>query len=81
MIDETGRDWDRNPEGIPFLNFQETIDFTLFFDDAESIRNRCMAYQKDGIRNIGFWRLGQEDPRVWETLGTELQEALPETAP
>jgi spore germination protein len=84
-IDETGVAWDRNPEGIPFLNFQETIDYTLFFDDAESIRNRGMAYQKAGIRNIGFWRLGQEDPEVWETLGTELPETglpeLPETEP
>ncbi|MDX9956865.1 MAG: glycosyl hydrolase family 18 protein [Spirochaetia bacterium] len=77
MINETGVAWDRNPEGIPFLNFQETISFTLFFDDAESIRNRGLAYHEDGIRNIGFWRLGQEDPEVWKILGTELEEALP----
>ena len=72
IIDETGSTWDRNPEGIPFFNFQETINYTLFFDDAESIRQRGLAYQRDGIRNIGFWRLGQEDPGVWKILGTEL---------
>lgn len=71
IIDETGAIWDRNPEGIPFFSFQETIDYTLFFDDAESIRQRGLAYQRDGIRNIGFWRLGQEDPQVWKILGTE----------
>ena len=72
IIDETGSTWDRNPEGIPFFSFQETINYTLFFDDAESIRHRGLAYQRDGIRNIGFWRLGQEDPGVWRILGTEL---------
>jgi spore germination protein YaaH len=77
VIDETGSAWNRNPEGIPFLNFQETIDYTLFFDDAESIRSRGMAYQEDGIRNIGFWRLGQEDPEVWKILGTELLDTAP----
>ncbi len=71
IINEAGVAWERNPEGIPFLNFQETIDYTLFFDDAESIRKRGQSYQEDGIRNIGFWRLGQEDPEVWKTLGTE----------
>jgi spore germination protein YaaH len=72
LIDETAATRDRNPEGIPFLVFQETIDYTLFFDDAESIRLRGLAYQRDGIHNIGFWRLGQEDPGVWEILGTRL---------
>jgi spore germination protein len=77
IINETGVAWDRNPEGIPFINFQETIDYTLFFDDAESIRQRGLAYRRDGIRKVGFWRLGQEDPAVWDILGTELQGTLP----
>lgn len=71
IIEETSAIQDRNPEGIPFLVFQETIDYTLFFDDAESIRHRGLAYQSHGIRNIGFWRLGQEDPGVWKILRTE----------
>lgn len=77
IIDETGAIQNRNPEGIPFFIFQETIDYTLFFDDAESIRKRGLTYQNDGVRNIGFWRLGQEDPGVWQILGTELSRELP----
>jgi spore germination protein YaaH len=71
ILAETSATWDRNPEGIPYFSFQETIDYTLFFDDAESIRQRGLAYQREGIHNIGFWRLGQEDPGVWKILGTE----------
>jgi spore germination protein YaaH len=28
-------------------------------------------YKNSGVKNIGFWRLGQEETAVWEYIKTE----------
>jgi spore germination protein len=58
----------RNAEGIPYFRFSESVNLIMYFDDAYSTRLRGEAYQKEGVANIGFWRLGQEDPLIWQAL-------------
>ncbi len=58
----------RNAEGIPYFRFNENINLIMYYDDAYSSRLRGEAYQKEGVTNIGFWRLGQEDPLIWQVL-------------
>lgn len=58
----------RNPEGIPYFRFSETVNLVLYYDDALSTRLRAEAYAKQGVDKIGFWRLGQEDPEIWRVI-------------
>jgi spore germination protein YaaH len=65
VIGETGVQIDRDAEGLPLFRFQESIFFTMHFDDVHSIRLRLRDFLDGGIKNIGFWSFGLEDPRVW----------------
>ncbi len=51
--------------GIPWFQYEETVSVTLYFDNATSTASRLRMYQDAGVRNVAFWRLGQEDPAVW----------------
>ncbi len=55
-------------EGIPFAEYQETVTVKVFFDDAASLAARLGDWRLATVRNIGFWRLGQEDPALWPSL-------------
>jgi spore germination protein YaaH len=52
---------------IPYFTYKETVNVTVYFENSDSILNRAEMYYNDGARKIGFWRLGQEDVRIWET--------------
>jgi len=58
----------RNDEGIPYFSFSETLTMTLFFEDSQSLYKRSKIYRNFNIDKIGFWRLGQEDPEIWQQL-------------
>ncbi len=53
---------------IPFFEYLETIKVRVFYEDAHSILTRARLYEKSSVRNISFWRLGQEDPLIWGSL-------------
>lgn len=38
----------------------------LWFQDAQSVRGKIAAAQKLGVNNFIFWRLGGEDPTLWQ---------------
>lgn len=50
---------------VPSLEYQETVTVRLFYEDADSILTKLRVYAEVGVRSVGFWRLGQEDPAVW----------------
>jgi spore germination protein YaaH len=53
---------------IPYLEYQDTINVRMFYEDAQSISSRMALYGGLCVRNISFWRLGQEDPEFWKYL-------------
>jgi spore germination protein YaaH len=55
-------------EGIPWFEYRETVAVKVFFEDARSIVSRSSMYRESGVREVSFWRLGQEDPAVWKEL-------------
>ncbi|ULQ60768.1 glycoside hydrolase [Brucepastera parasyntrophica] len=55
-------------QGVPTFTYQETVSVTVYFDDAISIAARAKMYERDAVRSIAFWRIGQEDPAVWKYL-------------
>lgn len=44
-----------------------------FVEDARSISPKLDLVADNQLRGISVWRLGQEDPAAWDTLGTKLQ--------
>lgn len=41
----------------------------VFFSDSVAIRAKTDLAAKAGVRGVAMWRLGSEDPGVWEFLG------------
>lgn len=56
---------------IPYYKYKKEIEVTCYFEDAASVFMRCRMYKGKQIQNIGFWRLGQEDPDFWQHLKIE----------
>jgi spore germination protein YaaH len=53
---------------IPFVEYVETVNVKAFFDDTASTLARLAMYRSASVGNIAFWRLGQEDPGIWEGI-------------
>ena len=63
-----------NPHRSPYLSFRNNkgVDHVVWFENKDSIREKLKLKAKYGIKNIALWRLGEEDPRIWE----EIRESL-----
>jgi len=55
-------------DGIPYFRYKTDIDVVCWFEDAYSIVARSRMYAAMGIKNISFWRIGQEDREIWAWL-------------
>lgn len=40
----------------------------LWFEDAQSVAAKVMAARRYGVTQVALWRLGGEDPAVWDVL-------------
>lgn len=61
----------RDPARANTFTFRTEVRVECWFDDAESLRAKLASALEQGFQNVGFWRIGQEDPRVWETIELE----------
>ena len=53
------------------FTFQEVVTGECWFEDAATLYEKFFSAYSRGARAIGFWRIGQEDPRVWKLLAQE----------
>jgi hypothetical protein len=68
LIDEKGI-WNiQRKDEIPYLEYEETVSVKVYFDDYASTLLRLGMYRDASVRNVAFWRLGQEDAAVWGSL-------------
>ena len=44
------------------------VKVTSYYDDVHSLSIRLDNYYDLGVKGIGFWCLGQEDPRIWSHM-------------
>jgi spore germination protein YaaH len=51
--------------GVPTFSYETTITVTVYYEDVYSIALKSAMYRDLGVAAVGFWALGQEDPRVW----------------
>ncbi len=59
-------------QDIPFFEYNSVVNVKIFFEDALSLLKRLSLYQGLGVSQVSFWRLGQEDVRVWDNLSLGL---------
>ncbi len=50
----------------------------VYFDDAETIKAKLTRLANDHqVSMVGFWRMGQEDPALWDTIEVALGRKRP----
>ncbi len=57
--------------GNKYFKLEKKRIVTLYFDDTESEINRLKIYKSEGAGRIAFWRVGQENPELWNFLKAE----------
>ena len=61
----------KRENGIPTFDYKATVDVKVYFEDEYSLSSRLEMYKSMGVDAIGFWRIGQETPKVWRLLKVE----------
>ncbi|AEF85885.1 conserved hypothetical protein [Treponema primitia ZAS-2] len=54
--------------GVPNFSYNVSVKMWAYYEDVFSLNIRSSLYLDMGIRSIGFWRIGQEDPLIWNFL-------------
>ncbi|MDR2305457.1 MAG: glycoside hydrolase [Treponema sp.] len=57
--------------GIPAFQYEIPVGVKVYYEDAYSLAVRMEIYRDLGVKNIGFWRIGQETPEVWKLITVE----------
>ncbi len=57
--------------GNKYFKLEKKRTITLYFDDTESEISRLESYKNEGVSRIAFWRVGQENPGLWNFLKVE----------
>jgi spore germination protein YaaH len=55
-----------------FAYNDETGHHTVWYADGQSVQERLGLVEKYGLGGIALWRLGGEDPAVWEAIAAAL---------
>ena len=71
ILNENGVKQVERKDGVPNFSFTAQVCVTGWFDDAQSLLQRCRLYGGMGIDNVAFWRIGQEDPAIWNYLNVD----------
>jgi len=58
----------RRENGIPIFEYKIPVSVKVYYDDEYSLSARMEMYRALGVTAIGFWRLGQETPAVWDII-------------
>jgi len=61
----------RRENGIPVFEYKTPVSVKVYYDDEYSLSARMEMYRDMGVASIGFWRLGQETPAVWQYIKLE----------
>jgi spore germination protein YaaH len=61
----------KRENGIPTFEYTVPVKVKAYYDDEYSLSARMEMYRNMGVASIGFWRLGQETPAVWQYIKLE----------
>jgi hypothetical protein len=68
LLDENDIRETQRERGIPNFEYETSVTAKGYYEDSGSLAIRLRMYRDMGVQSVGFWRLGQEDPRVWDVL-------------
>jgi len=54
--------------GTPTFDYETSVSVKVYYEDEYSISARMEMYKSMGVNAIGFWRIGQETPRIWSLI-------------
>lgn len=60
--------WDKDAASSYFEYKRGGNEFEVWFEDARSVERKMELADSAGFEGITFWRLGGEDPQIWEDL-------------
>jgi spore germination protein YaaH len=61
----------KRENGIPTFNYIPNVNVKVYYEDEYSISARMEMYKAMKINAVGFWRIGQETPKVWDIIKIE----------
>jgi len=61
----------KRENGIPTFDYIPNVNVKVYYEDEYSISARMEMYKSMKINAVGFWRIGQETPKVWEIIRIE----------
>jgi spore germination protein YaaH len=61
----------KRENGIPTFDYEARVSVKVYYEDDYSLSARMEMYKSMGVASIGFWRIGQETPAVWNILRLE----------
>lgn len=56
---------------IPFFDIKQTVNAVAYYEDIRSLTEKMTLYQQQGIRHVGFWRIGQGPAALWTVLASQ----------
>jgi len=65
--------WDSNARSPHFHYVGDRRDHEVWFENARSAGEKIRLADETGLAGIAFWRLGGEDPKIWELFTQEIQ--------
>ncbi|MCA1950701.1 MAG: glycoside hydrolase [Treponema sp.] len=68
LMEEKGIQETRRVDGSVYFEYNELIKVQVYYEDHRSVHQRAELYYTQGVSNIGFWRIGQEDQKIWQFL-------------
>ena len=67
---EVAVEWNEDVASPYFKYERGGGEFEVWFEDARSVKNKINLADSAGFAGITFWRLGGEDPQIWEDLSS-----------
>lgn len=68
IVPATFDQFEHDPDRTHHYRFTTTVRAEGWFEDATTLHRKFSSGWSLGVRAVGFWRLGQEDPRLWSLL-------------
>ncbi|MGE5584237.1 MAG: glycosyl hydrolase family 18 protein [Bacillota bacterium] len=63
--------WDERAACPVIRYYDGDAEHVIYYEDVESLRLKLRLVRGRGIHGIAFWRLGSEDPAMWEVVRGE----------
>lgn len=59
---------------VPCVDVSMKVKANVWFEDCYSTVSKMRMYKEAGVSKIAFWRIGQEDPSVWDWIKVREEE-------